>query len=73
VDLLLCDNTDYVVNAVMQNMAFLESNPRAPVVLCVLLEHTSSQVLPLVQDTVRAVLAKLSLASTAQPLPLLVM
>ncbi|XP_064596602.1 TELO2-interacting protein 1 homolog [Liolophura sinensis] len=56
---LLQSNSDYLVNSISVKLRHLRHNPRAPLVLKVTLQHSSPELLPLLQDTIQEVLSSL--------------
>ncbi|XP_072037283.1 TELO2-interacting protein 1 homolog [Amphiura filiformis] len=56
---LLCDNADYLVDTISLKLRHLDFNPKAPLVLKVTLQHSNSNMLPLLEDTINEILITL--------------
>ncbi len=65
VEALLCENADYLVNALSLRLRRLHDNPAAPDVMRVVLQHSNRDVLPLLRDTVQEV--RLGVARNVSP------
>jgi hypothetical protein len=48
---LICNSSDYVINAITMNLRYLDLNPHAPMVLRTMLQYSDDRILPLISDS----------------------
>ncbi|KAH3822477.1 hypothetical protein DPMN_124256 [Dreissena polymorpha] len=53
IDQLIRENADYLMNSISLRLRHLDRNRKCPLVLKVMLQYSSAQLLPLIQDTVQ--------------------
>jgi hypothetical protein len=61
IDQLLQRNADYLVNAISLRLRHFNENKQSPLVLKVILQYSSVEILPLIDDTIQEVKRKISL------------
>ena len=54
-DEMIRDNSDYLVNAISLRLRHLERNKKCPLVLRVMLQYSSPELLPLIDETIKDV------------------
>ncbi|XP_052284808.1 TELO2-interacting protein 1 homolog [Dreissena polymorpha] len=59
IDQLIRENADYLMNSISLRLRHLDRNRKCPLVLKVMLQYSSAQLLPLIQDTVQEILDSL--------------
>lgn len=52
---LICNNVDYLMNDISLRLRHLDRNRKCPLVLKVMLQYSSAELLPLIDDTVQEV------------------
>ncbi|XP_014675715.1 PREDICTED: TELO2-interacting protein 1 homolog [Priapulus caudatus] len=68
---LIHSNTDYLVNSISLRLRHLWLNPRAPLVLQVMLQYGDASILPLVEHTVKEIFSNLDVYHSYKGLPFL--
>ena len=56
-DELICDNADYLMNAISLRLRNFHQKKKTPLVLKIMLQYSSSELLPLIDDTIQEVLS----------------
>lgn len=59
IDELLKQNADYLVNAISLRLRHFDQNKQSPLVLKVILQYSTVEILPLIDDTIQEVLSSL--------------
>ncbi|XP_052760793.1 TELO2-interacting protein 1 homolog [Mya arenaria] len=59
IDELIRENADYLMNSISLRLRHLDRNRRCPLVLKVMLQYSSAELLPLIDDTVQEILDSL--------------
>ncbi|KAL4220850.1 TEL2-interacting protein 1 [Mactra antiquata] len=56
---LICNNVDYLMNDISLRLRHLDRNKKCPLVLKVMLQYSSAELLPLIKDTIQEILNSL--------------
>ena len=54
-DKLICNNADYLMNSISLRLRHFQQNKKCPLVLKVMLQYSSAELLPLIDDTIQEV------------------
>ena len=55
-DELICNNADYLMDSISLRLRHFQQNKKCPLVLKIMLQYSSSELLPLIDDTIQEVL-----------------